>query len=211
MKSKPGSASSRGGEKKALAKGKTIVFLDETGFSQRPAVRTTWAPKGKTPVLRENFNWKKLSAIVALGAARAGRPRMLFDLVEGAFTGPLVLCFLVDLPREINGPILLVWDNTTIHRTAEIKVFLLRPDVAARLEVLPLPGYAPQLNPEELVNAHIKAQRMANHAPETLEDLRRAAQAELRRAARRTTMLKNILTSSKHGLLNKKDIGQPIL
>jgi len=201
----------RGREKKALAEGKTLVFVDETGLSQQPVVRTTWAPKGQTPILYENFNWRKLSAIVALAAARTGRPRALFNLVEGAFTGPLVLCFLVELLGEIDGRILLVWDGATIHRTAETRDFLGRPDVAKRLKVMPLPPYAPELNPEELLNAHIKAQRLANHTPQTLADLRQAAQTELRRAARRPTLLKNILTSSRHGLLKKTDICQSVL
>jgi transposase len=131
--------------------------------------------------------------------------------VEGAFTGPLVLCFLVKLLREIDGRILLVWDGAPIHRTAETRDFLRRPDVAARLAVMPLPPYAPELNPEELVNAHIKSQRLANHAPSTTVELRQAAMRELRRAAQRPTMLVNILTSSRHGLLRAEDLSKAVM
>ena len=141
---------------------------------------------------------------------RAGRPGLLFDLVEGAFNGPLVMCFVLELLREIDGAILLVWDKATIHRTVELRDFLRRPDVARRLEVMPLPGYAPQLNPEELLNAHIKAQRLANHAPETLKDLLLVARHELRRARSRPRLLANILTSSRHGLLTREDLCQVV-
>jgi hypothetical protein len=48
---------------KAQKEGRTIVFVDESGLSQKPAAKSTWAPEGETPVLELNFNWKKLSVI----------------------------------------------------------------------------------------------------------------------------------------------------
>jgi len=45
--------------------GRTIVFIDESGLSERPYRCRTWAPKGKTPVPQYHFNWKTLSAIGA--------------------------------------------------------------------------------------------------------------------------------------------------
>jgi hypothetical protein len=39
-----------------------IVFVDESGLSQRPHRCRTWAPRGQTPVLQYHFNWKTLSA-----------------------------------------------------------------------------------------------------------------------------------------------------
>ena len=170
----------------------------------QPVVRRTWAPRGQTPILVENRNWDKLSVIGAITT----QPGLYFEIIEGAFKGPRVLCFLVDLLTEITGDILLVWDNAAIHKTGEIKDFLARPDVAGRLEVMPLPSYAPKLNPEELINAHIKAQRLASFAPETAGELRKTAGKELRRAACKSNLLTNILASSKHGLLDRKNLCQ---
>ena len=40
-----------------------IVFEDESGFSLTPCVRTTWAPRGKTPVLiHRQRSWTPISA-----------------------------------------------------------------------------------------------------------------------------------------------------
>lgn len=133
-------------------------------------------------------------------------PGLYFEIIHGAFNGPRVLCFLVDILKELPGKILLVWDNASIHRTAEIKGFLRRPDVTKRLEVMALPPYAPELNPEELINAYIKAKRLAGFAPKTTDELKETAEMELSRAADQTVLLSNILTSSKHGLLDKKDL-----
>src|SRR6266446_3146451 len=39
-----------------------LVFEDESGVSQHPVVRRTWAPRGQTPVLiHTGANWKRLS------------------------------------------------------------------------------------------------------------------------------------------------------
>ena len=42
-------------------KKRTIVFIDESGLSQKPHRCRTWAPRGETPLLQFNFNWQKLS------------------------------------------------------------------------------------------------------------------------------------------------------
>jgi hypothetical protein len=56
------------GSKKNARRGKAwILFQDESGVSQRPSVRRTWAPKGETPVLIHAFNWSKMSVCAALG------------------------------------------------------------------------------------------------------------------------------------------------
>jgi hypothetical protein len=38
--------------KKGLREGRTIVFVDKSGLSERPYRVRTWAPRGQTPVLR---------------------------------------------------------------------------------------------------------------------------------------------------------------
>ena len=54
------------GKKNARRRRAWIVFQDESGVSQRPPVRRTWAPRGETPVLIHAFNWKKLSVAIAV-------------------------------------------------------------------------------------------------------------------------------------------------
>lgn len=48
---------------RARKEARTIVFVGESGLTQKPAAKSTWAPEGQTPVLELNFNWKKLSVI----------------------------------------------------------------------------------------------------------------------------------------------------
>ena len=55
-----------GVKKKAKNEGRTIVFIDESGLSERPHRCRTWAPRGQTPVLQYHFNWKTLSAMAGV-------------------------------------------------------------------------------------------------------------------------------------------------
>lgn len=178
------------------------MFLDETGLSQQPVRVRTWAPRGQTPVLIEPFNWKKLSAIIAISTD----PRVFFELVPGSVTGLRVLCFLVDLLREFDRPIVVLWDGAPIHRTGDLHDFLRRPDVARHLEVHRFPPYAPELNPKELFNANLKARRLANFAPETLGELDTFARKEIRAIGRNRGLVRSFLLSSRHGLFTEQDL-----
>jgi hypothetical protein len=56
--------------------------------------------------------------------------------------------FLQPIVRHVLGKLLLIWDGAPIHRCHEVKQFLTE-GAAKRLKLLPLPGYAPDLNPDE--------------------------------------------------------------
>ncbi len=76
-----------GGKKNARRRKAWILFQDESGVSERPPVRRTWAPKGETPVLIHAFNWKKLSVCAALGYRWDGqRCRLWFQTSPAATT-----------------------------------------------------------------------------------------------------------------------------
>jgi hypothetical protein len=53
-------------QKRALKEGRTIVFADQSGFYLLPMVVRTYAPVGKTPVLKENLTRDHLSAMSAI-------------------------------------------------------------------------------------------------------------------------------------------------
>lgn len=56
--------------------------------------------------------------------------------------------FLKHLLRKITGKLLIVWDGSPIHRGKAVKEFL-ASGAARRLQLERLPGYAPELNPDE--------------------------------------------------------------
>jgi transposase len=56
--------------------------------------------------------------------------------------------FLKHLMRQIEGKLLVVWDGSPIHRGGAVKEFL-ASGASSRLQLEQLPGYAPDLNPDE--------------------------------------------------------------
>jgi transposase len=120
------------------------------------AVRT-WGPRGQTPVLRVPLTRDHLSAMS--GITLDGR---LFLQVRAAtYDAAAVGGFLRVLMRKIRGPILRIWDGSPIHRGHEIKDFLKR-GAAKRLHLEQLPGYAPDLNPDEGIWNYLKRVELGN-------------------------------------------------
>ena len=93
-------------KKKAKNEGRTIVFIDENGLSERPQRCRTWAPRGQTPVLQYHFNWKTLSAMAGVTWWN-----FYFRLFPGSIRSPQVVEFLSHLLRHIAGKLLVVWDG----------------------------------------------------------------------------------------------------
>lgn len=116
-----------------------------------PAVVRTYAPVGKTPVLKENLTRDHLSAMS--GITLEGKLYMIEQ--ERAFEGEDAVRFLKHLMRQIEGKLLVIWDGSPIHRSRSVKDFL-ASDATRRLQLEQLPGYAPDLNPDEGVWKHLK-------------------------------------------------------
>src|SRR5207302_1892616 len=76
------------GKKNARRRHAWIVFEDESGVSQHPVVRRTWAPRGQPPVLHHTgSNWKRLSIAAALAFRWDGRrTRLYFQTHLGTYT-----------------------------------------------------------------------------------------------------------------------------
>src|SRR6266513_6358129 len=82
-------------EKRARRQNALIVFQDESGVSLLPSVRATWAPRGKTPVLRHRFAWKRLSIAGALVYEPDGSAaHLVFQLRPGAHNQETLIEFV---------------------------------------------------------------------------------------------------------------------
>jgi transposase len=104
----------------------------------------TWAPRGQTPIVRVTLTHDHLAAIS--GITLDGR--LFMQTQEPAYTAEAVVGFLRVLLRKIRGKVLVIWDGSPIHKGQPIKDFL-KAGAAKRLHLERLPGYAPDLNPDE--------------------------------------------------------------
>jgi transposase len=159
----------------AVQVGATIYFADEAGVRSEDHAGTTWAPVGRTPVVAttgDRFGVNLISAVTAKGKLR-------FAAYEGSLNGPVFIDFCRRLLHDAQGPVLLVLDGHPVHRSNAVKQFAASTN--GRLRLFFLPGYAPELNPDEWVWKNIKHDRIGRAGVSGPEDLKAKALAALHR------------------------------
>lgn len=171
------------------------MLVDESGFYPLPAVAWTWAPRGQTPILTEWPTRDHLSVIS--GITRDGRSA--FQTHTTAINGELAARFLKHLQQTIHERLLVLWDGSPIHRSRAVKAVLAQSPGQIWLERLP--GYAPDLNPDEGVWQHLKHVQLANVCSPDLPTHRHELRKAIRRFKRHQTQL--IPAFFKHAGLEK--------
>jgi transposase len=127
-----------------------ILFWDESGFRADSVHGKTWAKKGQTPVIDRPGQRQSISAASAVSAKGA----FWFATYSGALTGELFVELLKQLMRKRRKPVRLIVDGLPAHKKAIVKEYV--ASTAGKLTLHFLPGYAPDLNPDELVWSHAK-------------------------------------------------------
>src|SRR5215218_3814908 len=170
--------------KGAQREGRTIAFADQSGFYLLPMVVRTYVPVGKTPVLKEKLTRDHLSAMSAI--TLEGKLYMMEQ--ERSFKGEDAVRFLKHLMRQIPGKLLVIWDGSPIHRGGAVKDFL-SSGASRRLKLEQLPGYAPDLNPDEGIWKHLKCVELKNLCCQSIAELK----VELRKAKERLRHKRDVI------------------
>lgn len=161
-----------------------------------PLLRRTWAPRGQTPRLAvSRRSHEKVSGIGALAVSPRRRRVTLYLALypKKNVRGPQVLDFLRQLRRHNPGHLLLLWDQGKPHKHEVVRAYLDRHD---HWHTVWLPGYAPELNPQEQVWSHLKYGRLSNFAPDHVGQIRDAVRREVRRVKRSSSLLKGFFRHS---------------
>lgn len=169
-------------QKKCAAERRLIVFIDESGLSERPTRVRTWAPKGCTPVVQFHFNWKHVSAVAGLT-----RSNFLFRLYDGAVKSAQIVEFLKALRAQLKRKLLIVWDGAAQHKSRIVREYLDSTQGAVQMALLP--AYSPDLNPVEYLWAWLKRHALANFCPKSLAELKTTARNKLRGGQRRQSII----------------------
>ena len=159
-----------------------IVFVDESGLSQKPHRVRTWSPRGQTPILQYHFNWKSFSVVGGITLRN-----FYFQIFAGGIKSPQVVLFLKHLLRHIRGRITLIWDGAPIHRSRVVREWIFQQRGRIHLEYLP--AYAPELNPAEYIWGHLKQHELANFCAVNGWQLSLQATRSLQRMRRRPTLV----------------------
>ena len=128
-----------------------VYFWDESqGFRAVAVQGTTWGAKGQTPVVSVPGQRKGISAASAVSTKGA----FWFATYAGGLNGTL---FVTLLRRMMRGRRSLCTDRRWPSRAQDTPGTGLREQTRWQADgAFPLPGYAPDLNPDELVWSHAK-------------------------------------------------------
>jgi transposase len=149
----------------------------------------SYAPRTQTPILHVPLTHDHLSVISGI----IFEDRLFLMVHERPIRGPEVVRFLQHLLSHIPGKLLVIWDGAPIHHGKAVQAFLAAGG-AARLQLEILPGYAPDLNPDEGIWNYLKRVELRNLCCATLRHLRYA----LRLAAARLRHKRPIIHSCFH-------------
>ena len=137
-------------KKMAQKAGADIFFGDEASVRSDYHSGTTWAPKGKTPVVvttGARFKVNVISAVSPKGELR-------FMATENNVNAKVFCEFLSCLLADATAPVFLIVDNHPVHRSKEVHKFV--SETEGKLKIFYLPPYSPELNPDELVWNYLK-------------------------------------------------------
>lgn len=130
--------------------GAELYFCDEASLRSDHHTGTTWAPVGRTPTVvatGERVTVNMISAVTPQGA-------MCFDAFTGSCDAEVFIEFLKKLSGGTEAPVFVVVDNSSIHRAKKVSEYV--ASTKGKVELFFLPGYSPNLNPDEWVWKNVK-------------------------------------------------------
>ncbi len=150
----------------AKAAGGRIFFCDEAGIRTDYHSGTTWAPVGRTPIVRGTGDRKSINMISAVSP----RGEIHFSFLSGSLNSGLFIDYLEKLMHDIPGPIFLIVDGYPSHRSKETLEFV--QGTEGLLNLFFLPPYSPELNPDEWVWKSIKHDQVGKMASRSVVEMR---------------------------------------
>jgi transposase len=167
--------------RQAKSCGGEVFFWDESGFRADAVHGKTWGVKGQTPIVERPGQRQSISAASAV-TARGG---FWYCTYEGGLNAELFVALLRRMMRHRTRPVHMVLDGLPAHKTALVKAYVASTNGMLTLHFLP--GYAPDLNPDELVWSHMKRTGVARtplRQGEKLQDKIEAQLAAIKRKPR---------------------------
>lgn len=159
---------------RAKRRGAEIYFWDESGFRADAVQGRTWGVKGQTPVISVPGKRQSVSAASAVNAKGA----FWFATYQGGLSAELFVAMLMLLMRHRRKPLFLVLDSLPAHKAKVVRDYVEATD--GKLELHFLPGYAPELNPDELVWNYMKRTGTARRPLTSGQSLQDCVEADLK-------------------------------
>ena len=113
------------------------------------------------------------------------------------------MAFLRQLSEETSYPLLVSWDNASIHRAKEVKGFLTQEN-AGWIHLEAQPAYSPELNADEQAWNWMKYHQLKNICCKTLSELKDKVQQAANRLKSSPSQVRSFFAHPERGFFNEK-------
>jgi len=172
-------------QRRAKAEKALIYWGDEMGLRSDDQVGRSYGLRGQTPVIPgtgQRFGCNMISAVTNQG-------HLCFQVFEGSFTVKVFLGFLKRLVKQAKRKVLLIVDGHPVHRAKLVQAW--REQHQDEMEIVYLPGYSPELNPDEMLNQDVKHSALRQRRPKTVTALKADLRAYLHSTQKRPDVVRN--------------------
>jgi len=143
-----------------------VWFADEARFGQQGTLTRVWAPRGSRPrgVRQTEYDWCYVLTAACPATGQAA------GLVMPHVNVPTINDFLAEVSLRLSPGVhaVLVWDNAGFHTGKGVVV-------PPNITLLPLPPYAPELNPVENLWHYLRSHHWSLRVYKDYEALKEAA------------------------------------
>jgi transposase len=182
--------------KRAKQRKADIYFWDESGFRADTVHGRTWGAQGETPIVSMPGKRQSVSAASAVNA----RGGFWFATYKGAMRAPLFLAMLKKLMKHRKKRLFLVLDSLPAHKAKLVQEYV--DSTGGKLELHFLPGYAPELNPDELVWNHVKRTGAARKPLARGECLQQRVDADLNTVKKNRPLVRSFFCAPSVAYIN---------
>lgn len=168
-----------------------LYFQDEAGVSLTPVMGKTWAPKGKTPIVK--VTGKRGGLCVTSAVSPAGK--MIFRIEKKKVNAEVHIEFLEQVMKHHpHRKIIIIEDGAPAHKAKKVKDFVEKHK--RRLAVYILPPYAPELNPDEHVWEYLKAYKLKAHQAKNTKELKKLVKKKMQGIQRKKNVVKSFFNGT---------------
>jgi transposase len=139
--------------------GAVIYWADEMGVRSDHAAGRSYGRRGHTPVIPgtgKRFGCNMISAIT-------NRDHLVFMVFKGRFVSKVFIDFLNRLHKQVGARVVVILDSHPVHKSAEVRRWI--KGTSGEMELYFLPGYSPELNPDEYLNQDVKSNAVGKERP----------------------------------------------
>jgi len=171
--------------RRAKAEKALIYWGDETGLRSDHQAGRSYGRRGRTPVVPgtgRRFGCSMISAV-------ANRGELAFMVFRERFVAKVFIKFCRRLVRHRGGKVYLIIDSHPVHRSRKVKEWVAKQ--GGRIRLFYLPGYSPELNPDELLNQDVKTNAAGRLRPADQSEMIANVRSYLRSTQKRPDIVRS--------------------